>query len=280
MNYIFLESVAKKSSNELFNALQQMSIEEVGYLLINSLDQYPSLRKALPEMPADAIQIAWTGNAGEALLKQSISFVKAMSEFYEKHTQKQLHGAKILHYGCGWGRLLRLILKFTLPHNIYGCDAWKQSLQLCLASRIRANLKLCDEVPESIPFNDVKFDLIYAFSVFTHLSEKTGLAVIAALRGVIADQGILAVTVRPFEYWKSYDQKQSLVDVTKMENEHRTRGFAFAPHNRPPINGDITYGDTSIASDYIEEHWKGWKIIKEELYPVDPFQKIIFLQGI
>ncbi|MGO9951281.1 MAG: hypothetical protein ACLPN1_03605, partial [Dissulfurispiraceae bacterium] len=65
MNYIFLESVAKKSSNELFNALQQMSIEEVGYLLINSLDQYPSLRKALPEMPADAIQIAWTGNAGE-----------------------------------------------------------------------------------------------------------------------------------------------------------------------------------------------------------------------
>jgi len=278
MDIASLELVAKKSTNELFKVVQQMSIEEVGYLLLNPLDEYTALKKALPKMPPDAIQIAWTGNTGEGLLKQSISFVKIISEFYEKTTQKRLQGAKILDYGCGWGRHLRLMYKFTLPENIYGCDAWKQSLQLCLDSGIRANLKICDEVPKKIPFNNVKFDLIYSFSIFTHLSEKTALAVISALRGAISDHGILAVTIRPIEYWKDHDQKQSSVDVMKMESEHKTRGFAFTPHGRSPIKGDITYGDTSISREYIAEHWKGWEIAGEELFPPDPYQNIIFLQ--
>jgi hypothetical protein len=281
MDYAYLESAAKKSTNELFKAIQQMSLEEVGYLLLNPPPQYPALKQALPTMPMDAIQLAWTGNSGESLLKQSLSFVKVASEFYEKVTQNKLQDAKILDYGCGWGRMLRLMYKFTLPDNLYGCDAWEHSLQLCLDSGIRANLKICDEVPKKTPFNNIKFDFIYAFSVLTHLSEKTGLAVISALRGAISDHGIFAVTIRPLEYWKQHaDLKQSPVDVTKMENDHRTRGFAFTPHPRTPINGDITYGDTSISTEYIADHWKGWKIIGEEVSPVDPYQKIVFLQPI
>ena len=280
INYDYLETTAKRSTSDLFIAIQQMSIEEVGRLLLNPLDKYPNLKSALPEMPADAIQIAWTGNAGMELLKQSISFVKTMTHFYEKTYNKNLKGSKILDYGCGWGRLIRLMYKFTSPDNIYGCDAWQQSLQICLDTRVRANLRMCAEVPETIPFNDVKFDLIYAFSVFTHLSEKTGLSVISALRRVLSDDGMLAVTIRPLDYWKNHDQKQSPVDVTKMEYEHRKRGFAFTPHNRSPINGDITYGDTSISLDFIAKYWNGLKIVGEESFTVDPFQKIIYLQPV
>lgn len=277
-NYLDLEVAAKRSEKELFQELQKMMLDDVAHLLIDPLGHYPALRAALPIMPPADVQRAWTGTSGEALLHQSISFVRAMTDFYTKDLGENFQGSKILDYGCGWGRLLRLMYKFTSPDNLYGCDAWANSLQLCFDSHVRANLEKCEEIPKSVPFPEVKFDIIYAFSVFTHLSEKTSLSVITALRNAISEQGLLAVTVRPIEYWDAHDQNQSKVDVVKMIADHKQMGYAFTPHNRPPIDGEVTYGDTSISSEYIYDHWNGWQIVGEPLYAADPFQKIVFLR--
>lgn len=277
MKYFELEQQAKKSEDELYQALQKMTLEDLGVLFLEPLENYPYLNAILPSMPAEETQVAWTGTSGRALLDQSLSFVRELARFYEQQTGKSLQQSTILDYGCGWGRLIRLLYKFTPPKNIYGCDAWEHSLQLCLDARVRANLKLCAEVPTSLPFEGVQFDLIYAFSVFTHLSEKTSQAVMRALRQHIAPQGLLAITIRPIEYWRAHDQKQNLVDVERMENEHRSRGFAFTPHCRPPIDGDVTYGDTSISCEYIAKNWGGWELVGDSLYPADPNQRIVFL---
>jgi len=264
----------------LYEAIQEMALEDVGALMLDPLDRYPSLRAALPVMPPDEIQIAWTGASGKALLEQSISFIRAVEEFYEHNIGRSLQQANILDYGCGWGRLIRLLYKFSSPENIYGCDAWEQSLKLCKDFRVRANLDICDEIPKSVPFDGVKFDLIYAFSVFTHLSNKTGLSVISALRNAISVRGLLAVTTRPIEYWDVHSQKQNMVDIEKMKNEHRKDGFAFTPHGRPPIDGEVTYGDTSISLEYISKHWSGWQIVGDRLCPADPYQRIVFLRPV
>jgi SAM-dependent methyltransferase len=277
MKYLELEQQAKESEKKLYLALQKMPLEDLGALFLEPLENYPSLDAALPRMPADEIQAAWTGSSGRALLDQSLSFIREMARFYQQHTGKSLQQSTILDYGCGWGRLIRLLYKFTLPENIYGCDAWEHSLQLCLDARVRANLKLCGEVPTSLPFVGVKFDLIYAFSVFTHLSKKTSQAVMRTLHQHIDPQGLLVITIRPIDYWRAHDQKQNRVDVERMENEHRSRGFAFTPHGRPPIDGDVTYGDTSISCEYIAEKWERWKMVGESLYPADPYQRIVFL---
>ncbi|SEP23966.1 bifunctional 2-polyprenyl-6-hydroxyphenol methylase/3-demethylubiquinol 3-O-methyltransferase UbiG [Nitrosovibrio sp. Nv6] len=280
MNYVELEQISKESEVKLYQAIQKMTLEDLGILLLDPLEHYPSLKASLPSMPADEIQVAWTGNSGKALMKQSIAFIRTVAEFYGQNIDSSLQSSKILDYGCGWGRLIRLLYKYSLPENIYGCDAWERSLNLCTDSHVRGNLKICDEIPKRVPYDGVKFDFIYAFSVFTHLSERTSLAVTSALRDVISAQGLLAVTTRPIEYWDAHDQKQNLVDIEKMKNEHRLGGFAFTPHVRPPIDGEVTYGDTSISCDYISKHWNSWEVVGERSYSADPFQRIVFLKPV
>ena len=59
---------------------------------------------------------------------------------------------------------------------------------------------------------------------------------------------------------------------------HREAGFAFIPHNRPPIDGDVTYGDASYSLECVRSTWHGWSIAGTASNAVDAFQTIIFLR--
>jgi hypothetical protein len=63
-----------------------------------------------------------------------------------------------------------------------------------------------------------------------------------------------------------------------MKTLHEKKGFAFNPQDRPPIDGDITYGNASISPDYFEKHFPPWKLVKLEYNIVDPYQVILFFQ--
>ena len=65
-----------------------------------------------------------------------------------------------------------------------------------------------------------------------------------------------------------------------MKRAHRERGFAYTPHNRPPIDGDITYGDTSMTVDFIRERWLGWEVTGVDYNLQDPFQLLVYLRPI
>lgn len=274
-----LERIAREETPpRVFSALREHSLRDVGELLLHVPERFPALRAILPSMPPDEVQIGWTGNSGAALLNQSLSFVDAVHGAFEKLAGRPLEGARILDYGCGWGRLLRLMYRFSGPDRIHGCDAWETSLALCREHRVAANLALCAEVPREVPFPGVKFDLVYAFSVLTHLSERTARAVMGAIRGSIEPGGLCVVTIRPAEYWDVHPQSQSAVDVALMKSEHARRGFAFTPHQRAPVDGDIPYGDASIALEYIQRSWPGWSLAGDHRAKSDPQQRLVFLR--
>lgn len=63
-----------------------------------------------------------------------------------------------------------------------------------------------------------------------------------------------------------------------MTELHEERGFAFNPQDRPPIDGDITYGDASITPGYFKRNFPQWKLIKVEYNIVDAYQVILFFQ--
>ncbi|HET7827036.1 MAG TPA: class I SAM-dependent methyltransferase, partial [Anaeromyxobacter sp.] len=216
--------------------------------------------------------------SGAALLAQSLSFVREVAGAFRALAGRPLDGARILDYGCGWGRLIRLMYKFSSPDRIWGCDAWESSLALCGRYRVRAHLAPCDEVPTGAPFPGVTFELVYAFSVLTHLSERTAKAVMGALRRSVARDGLCAVTVRPVEYWDYHPQQQNAVDVARMKRDHARSGFAFTPHNRPPVGGEVTYGDASISLDYIARNWTEWSVAGDRACAADPLQRIVFLR--
>ncbi|WP_321785084.1 class I SAM-dependent methyltransferase [Burkholderia pyrrocinia] len=276
----FYEVLAKagKDHSAVYRALRSMPIDVVADLLNHVPPEYADVRAAIPSMAPDDVQISWTGSSGYPLLMQSCAFVRALESGYRRLNDRGLDDAQILDFGCGWGRLIRLMYKFTAPENIYGCDPWARSIELCRESNVRANLSVSDYLPSSLPFADATFDLIYSFSVFTHLSERAATAAISACRKSIKKDGMMVITVRPLSYWDYHDEAQNKVDREQMKQDHAARGFAYTPHDRQAIDGDITYGDTSISLDYIRTNWQDWKVAGTDYFLQDPFQMLVFLK--
>jgi hypothetical protein len=59
--------------------------------------------------------------------------------------------------------------------------------------------------------------------------------------------------------------------------DHDERGFAFAPHERAPVDGGITYGDTSLTFRWLAENATCWRIETYEHCRDDQMQVIVYL---
>ena len=133
-----------------------------------------------------------------------------------------------------------------------------------------------DYLPQRLPFERQQFDLVLAFSVFTHLSERAAATALKVLGGALSERGLLAITIRPVEYWRIHKGLSGRI-APALEAEHAARGFAYRPHNRTPIDGDITYGDTSMTLDYFEKQFPWLSVRNVERPAEDPFQTVVFL---
>ncbi|UZE19673.1 class I SAM-dependent methyltransferase [Pseudomonas sp. B21-054] len=267
------------SKEKLYSTLRSLPLDVVGDVLLHIPDEYFELKCALPTMASELVQTNWTGSSGYTLLLQSSAFVRSVSSSYVALTGKTLENGNILDFGCGWGRLIRLMYKFSPPERIYGCDPWDKSIATCLENKVAGNLALSDYLPEELPFPSVNFDFIYSFSVFTHLSERACNKALEACRKAISSDGIMAITVRPKSYWDYHVDTIDKIDRDKMKFDHEAIGFAHTGHHhRVMEDGDILYGDTSISIDYISRNWHDWEVVGTDVFLQDPFQTVVFLK--
>ncbi len=257
-------------------------LETFGAIQIERPDWAPNLMSWLPAMAPDEVQEAWTGSSGPVLMAQSVSFIRIVTTAYVNMTGKSLRNARVLDFGCGWGRLLRLLYKYVPVEQLYGVDPMEASLQHCRDAGLHGQLFKSEFVPRSLPTPwGVKFDFIFAFSVFTHLSEKVTHISLDTLADHLSDDGVLAITVRPRDYWPFITSHNHAFDAGEMRellDRHDRAGFAFAPHQGEEIEGEVTYGDTSMTLDYLAKASSKLRIAGIEWSAVDPYQLIVFLR--
>src|SRR4051812_15845591 len=103
-------------------------------------------------------------------------------------------GKRVLDFGCGVGRMLLPATEQNPPAQYYGCDVHAPSIEW-LSKNVPAGTRVFVS-PEWPPLDlpDGQFDLIYAFSVFTHLDESWS-AWLVELHRLLNEDGILIVTV-------------------------------------------------------------------------------------
>jgi hypothetical protein len=141
-------------------------------------------------------------------------------------------------------------------------------------------LAVSDYLPIALPVGDASFELIYAFSVFTHLSKRAATLALTTLRRYVARGGLFVITIRPKEYWDLLDPAVaagSHIDRDELVARHERNGFAFVPHAREAIDGDVTYGDTSLSFEWIEQHAEGWNMVGYDYSLIDPLQLLVYL---
>lgn len=258
------------ASGDLLGALQALrktSLDTFGLVLISlPIPSLPNLSRLLPRMASDEVQRNWTGNSGAPLLAQTNYFAKLLMDATRRTS------GKILDFGCGYGRIMRALYYYADPDNLYGCDPWGTSIQICKADGMLGHFAISDYLPRSLPFN-TQFELIYAFSVFTHLSERATTSCMSALADACAPNGTIAITIRPIEYWSFAPDAR---DKEFHRREHASKGFTFFPHLRDKIDGDVTYGDTSMSIDWIKTRFPQLKIVST-LPTHDPLQNLVIL---
>jgi SAM-dependent methyltransferase len=270
-------SSAVTTRDAAFAGLRRLGIDDFGEVQLSMPDPaFPKLSGLLPAMASEEVQRNWTGNAGVDLLKQTSTFVRTLSFSFARLTGRSLEQASILDFGCGYGRIARLFYYFTDEARLVGVDPWNRSIELCREAGMGAHFHVSDYLPTALPVGDQKFDLIYAFSVFTHLSPRAATAALRTLRRYVAKDGMLTITIRPVEYWQ-IDPHASAEQRASLPALHREQGYAFLPHNRPPVDGDVTYGDSSMTLEWLELRFPEWQIRGTDRSLDDPYQRYVHL---
>jgi ubiquinone/menaquinone biosynthesis C-methylase UbiE len=98
----------------------------------------------------------------------------------------------ILDFGCGCGRIIRH-WKARNSQKIYGTDYNPVLIAWCQKNLSFASFEVNDTLSGLI-YEDEKFDFIYAISVFTHLTEKSGHSWMSELYRVLKPGGTMYVT--------------------------------------------------------------------------------------
>jgi SAM-dependent methyltransferase len=239
---------------------------------------FPNMRAFLPDVPDPSLQRLWNGAAGIALAAQGVAFYTKLLERYGRHGDRPLNEARVLDFGCGWGRLTRFLARDVAPGRLYACDPVEQILDVCRQSGVPATLARTEFAPDRLPF-DEPFDLAFAFSVFTHLSESTHERCLTALYEALRPGGVLVVTVRPPAYVELCEAMHPLLG-TPLEGPE----YLFVPHRAEASHpqyagGEMTYGEAVITVPYIRERWAPrFELLDVDLLAGDLYQLMVTLR--
>lgn len=259
--------------------LRRLTIDEFAIVLAGVSSEFPTLRKVLPAYPSSEIQRAWTGNSDAQLLQKTALFAHICEKFFRKHRGIAPDGIRILDYGCGWGRLIRQMLYFSDPVNLFGADPWHKSLEQCLTLRVPGRFVQIDYHPEALPDPIKNIDLSFAFSVMTHIGENNTKEIMRAVHTVTTPGGLFLFTIRPREYWISRTEVLGETTVTEMLRRHDEDGVAFVPSGITRNAGSADYGESSFTIEKIATlaGETGWNVSGTEWLLIDPYQLIICL---
>lgn len=110
--------------------------------------------------------------------------------------------ASVLDFGCGCGRVTRYWSDFA--GSVSGSDLNRDAVAWCRTNLPFATFAVNGLAPPLL-FEDASFDLVYALSVFTHLTEQLQLAWRDELRRVLRPGGRLLITTHGRSYLPRLD---------------------------------------------------------------------------
>ena len=144
----------------------------------------------VPRGPSPAVQARYVGSSGRAAMRECFPFYRLTKSFC-----RHIADVRVLDFGVGWGRVIRLFAHDVPEDRLYGVDVDPGILEVCRQTGVRGELHLV-EPGGGLPFPDGFFGLAYAYSVFSHLSPAAALQSLAELARVLEPGGQLTFTTQ------------------------------------------------------------------------------------
>lgn len=226
-----------------------------------------ALREILPDMPAEDLQLISTGNAGDAALEGGYQIYRLFRSIYRAYGGDLGSADAILDFGCGWGRVIRFFLKDVEPDHLWGIDHYDKMIEACRKTNRWGNFERIKSFPPT-GFADGTFDLVYCYSVFSHLAEGVHRQWVDEFARILKPGGLLIATTWDRELIERcarlrgegelpfyQAQLQMMFQDTDAWLERYDRG-EFCFDNSTETHGGISwYGEACISKKYVVDHW-------------------------
>jgi len=224
------------------------------------------LRSILPAFPPPEVQVGFTGSSGDDTMREAFGFYRLVKSLASQHLSRPLHS--VLEFGCGWGRMLRLFTKDIDPQELWGIDCMPTAIDLCQKTSTYSQFQLVDPFPPTnVPSE--RFDLVYAYSVFSHLSEAAHLQWLEEFRRILKPGGLLIATTRQREFLlacaKARAEGEDRAWAQHLVVSFRDTQDALARYDRGEFLHDAIggggvldgsfFGETCIPRQYAEANW-------------------------
>ena len=164
-------------------------------------------------------------------------------------------GYRILDFGCGVGRMIRIFNDVAEQCEIWGVDVRAEYIIWCQRHLSPPfNFATTTTFPH-LPFEDRYFDLVYGGSIFSHISDLAD-AWLLELRRVTRPNGRIYITImdgNTIKLVRGTERQPFLCDILK-EFEKKfdltDRKFSMFTANRGPASAMVFYD-----IDYVRQHW-------------------------
>lgn len=221
----------------------------------------------LPEFPDEQLQLNTTALSGEAALRPAHAFYENVCEGMAAAGLRLDGDSKALDFGFGWGRISRVFMHDVRLANLHGLDVDPSFVKLTQSLFKSENFIECAPFPPTA-YAAGSFDLVFAYSVFSHLSEKATLAWMAEFERILKPGGVVAFTTRhesffDFCEWAAAQEDTSpylqalgalFPDMAKVRQAFRDgqfiHGNSHGVGGGGPRDGSF-YGETWIPEAYV-----------------------------
>lgn len=226
------------------------------------------IRALLPGAPAPDVQTRFTGAAGDQTLREGFAAYRLFKRQFERHRGRLAPGSTVLDFGCGWGRIIRFFLRDVAPGDAWGIDCFDLAIEICRATNRWSRFELTGVLPPT-DLPAASFDLIYCYSVFSHLSEDAHLRWLAEFERLLKPGGVFIATTRPREFILRCAElrrqpnlsahlvgaAQSFPNTQQSLRDYDRGEFCHSPSGGGDVLDSSFYGETCIPKGYVEREW-------------------------
>jgi SAM-dependent methyltransferase len=140
----------------------------------------------------------------------------------------------VLDFGCGTSRILRYLVEFIPGPQYYGSEVFEDNVKWGTAAFPEVRYLHQGNLPP-LPLASGQFDLVYAYSIFSHLDENSHHQWLGEFSRIIRAGGLLIITVQSVTLLNrcradpemAASLSMTTSDLTNVVRQFEANGFAF-----------------------------------------------------
>ena len=214
--------------------------------------------KEIPTLPPEDLQTRTVGRSGREALTDALYFKSAVEEIAKRLGRSITADTTILDFGSGWGRMALFFMRELNVGSLICADPNPEYLIYAARAIHKSTCIITNTLPP-IGIKDQFVDIVYSYSVFSHLSEAATIAWLNEFDRILKPGGIACLTTRPRAHIEQGGihimvdphTPQPIIEYGKLEftRIYDQGGFVFLPM-KSSTGG--TYGEAAISAKYAE----------------------------